>query len=66
MTRFMTLDHNGNVIDIKTIKQSDMVKCPHYIMAHEHYRNDGTCRCNDSEHSEMKEWGYKWKDGKWQ
>jgi len=34
--------------------------CPHIIMVPEHYRDDGTCRCNDRKHLVMKSWGYKW------
>jgi hypothetical protein len=50
---------------VKTINQSDMLKCPHVIMVAEHYRDDGTCRCNDPTHIEMAEWGYKWNGHLW-
>lgn len=43
-----------------TVNQSDMLRCPHVIIAFEHYRADGSCRCDDAAHSEMAEWGYKW------
>lgn len=65
MTRFMKLDNKGRVIDVAEIKQSDMLACPHCIIVAEHYRDDGSCRCNDSKHVEMKEWGYKWDGSKW-
>ena len=52
--------HNAKIV---TIKNSDIGKCPHVIMVPEHYNNDGTCRCNDADHQDMEEWGYKW-DGK--
>jgi hypothetical protein len=44
----------------------DPTKCPHFIMVEEHYRQDGSCRCNDPSHVEMSEWEYTWKDGRWQ
>jgi len=42
------------------LKHSDIMACPHIIMVPEHYRDDGTCRCNDRKHLVMKSWGYKW------
>ena len=62
---FGTLTPSGHLTDIRQIQQSDMLKCPHYIIASEHYRNDGTCRCNDRSHTAMREWGYKWRKGQW-
>jgi hypothetical protein len=50
---------------VRTMKRSDLAKCPHLIILPSHYRDDGSCRCNDRKHTEMKEWGYKWKDGQW-
>jgi len=50
---------------IFTLKQSDLMKCPHFIIAPEHYREDGTCKCNDKNETVMREWGYEWKDGEW-
>lgn len=35
-------------------------QCPHYIMAPEHYRPDGTCKCDDPDDPHMAEWGYTW------
>lgn len=29
-------------------------------MAFEHYREDGSCRCDDPNHKEMIAWGYVW------
>ena len=45
---------------IRQIRQSDMLKCPHCIMMAEHYRDDGSCLCNDPEATVMAEWGYRW------
>ena len=33
-----------------TIKQSDIAKCPFYIMVQENYRQDGSCKCDDRYH----------------
>lgn len=50
------------------IQMADIRKCPAFIMVPEHYREDGSCRCNDPDHTEMSEWGYIWNDleGHWQ
>jgi hypothetical protein len=50
---------------VRLTKQADIKGCPHIIFAGEHYREDGTCRCDDPQHVEMKEWGYTWRDGRW-
>jgi len=49
------------------LQQSDVLLCPWYILDPMHYRADGSCRCDDPEHSKMLEWGYKWnrKAGEW-
>lgn len=41
-------------------------KCPHLILALEHYRTDGSCRCDDVEHKVMVEWGYLWDGQRWE
>jgi len=60
MTTF--IDAGGNV---RIIDQSTIAKCPHVIFAAEHYRADGTCKCNDPTAKEMAEWGYTWRAGQW-
>ena len=52
------------VVQIKTINP---LNCPYYIIMGEHYRDDGSCRCNDQSHSAMTAWGYRWnkKKGQW-
>jgi len=32
---------------IRTLKQSDIQKCPSFILLASHYREDGSCRCNE-------------------
>ena len=34
--------------------------CTLGILAVSHFREDGTCRCDDPEHVEMIEWGWVW------
>jgi hypothetical protein len=49
---------------VRVIKQADLLKCPFAIIAPEHYRADGTCRCDDVEHQNFmkRNWGYTDKD----
>jgi hypothetical protein len=49
---------------VRILKQTDILKCPHVILMPEHYREDGSCKCDDAvERARMiKEWGYKKKD----
>jgi hypothetical protein len=65
MTRFSTLNPDGSEINVREIRQSDIVKCPHVIFVADHYRADGSCRCNDPTHKEMRKWGYRWRGGQW-
>jgi hypothetical protein len=52
--------------NVRMIKQSDIGKCPFVILMPEHYREDGSCMCDDAaERARMqKEWGYRAKDFK--
>jgi hypothetical protein len=58
--QFGTLNPNGHLTNVRNIKQSDVGKCPHFIMDQSHYREDGSCKCNDAKDPHMKGWGYKW------
>jgi hypothetical protein len=53
---------DGQLITVQTreIAQSSLQQCPHVIFMPDHYRPDGSCRCNDRGHTEMREWGYRW------
>lgn len=62
---FMTVFPDGRTDNMRVIKQSDIGKCPHFIMVADHYRPNGSCRCNDHTHKAMAKWGYKWRDGQW-
>ena len=61
MPEFGMLDSEGNYEKLGHIEQSDMLKCPNRIIDFEHYRDDGTCRCDDPQHLAMLDWGYVWK-----
>ena len=65
MTEFGTLNPDGTLTNVRTIQQSDMRKCPHFIMMADHYRTDGSCRCDDPEHTDMSEWEYEWNGKAW-
>jgi hypothetical protein len=45
--------------NVRIIRQSD-IACPFSIIVADHYREDGSCRCNDPEYREMMkaEWEY--------
>ena len=60
MVRFATLDPNGSESNVRVIKQSDISACPHVIMMPAHYRDDGSCKCDDPQEQAMmiREWGY--------
>ena len=51
----------------RLLSQSSIRKCAYAILLPSHYRDDGTCRCNDPTHTEMKSWGYRWEPrvGRW-
>lgn len=37
-----------------------ITNCPHLILAADHYRAAGTCRCDDPSHTVMVGAGYTW------
>lgn len=64
MVRFSRIEHIGpgeiREVEVREIKQSDLLKCPHCIMDPKHFNQDGTCKCRDPQAREMIDWGYKW------
>jgi len=62
---FGTLTPDG-LTNVRLIKQSDIGRCPFVIMVAEHYREDGTCKCDDPVERErmIREWEYKPEDFK--
>lgn len=51
---------DGTFTDQKTMKRSAFLYCPQYMAEIEHYREDGTCKCDDENETVMAEWGYRW------
>jgi hypothetical protein len=62
--QFGTLHPDGALTNRRSIKHSDLRKCKFAILVPEHYREDGSCRCDDPGHRAMMiaEWGYGAKD----
>lgn len=49
-----------STLKVKILLQSAIDKCPHVIFMPDHYRDDGSCKCNDKNETVMKTWGYRW------
>ena len=47
------------------MQQSMIGQCPHYIFSPSHYRADGTCKCDDPNDADMRDWGYAWDGERW-
>lgn len=62
---FGTLQPNGEVTNVRQLKQSKVASCPHFIFDPSHYTTNG-CRCTDKTAKEMRQWGYKWSVSKQQ
>jgi hypothetical protein len=60
-TTFGTLHSDGSLTNVRRVLQSDMLRCPHAIFDAAHYRDDGSCKCNDPEEQArmIREWGYR-------
>ena len=52
------------LVNVRIIKQADIAECPHLIMVPNHYRDNGTCKCDDPTEQAMmiRDWGYSRKD----
>ena len=57
---FSKIHEDGSVTDGRSIKPSAIKACPYVIMVAEHYRADGSCKCDDPQEQAMmiREWGY--------
>jgi hypothetical protein len=64
MTTFGTLNPDGTLSNVREIKQADLMRCPFTIFVASHYRDDGTCKCDDPAERAMmiREWGYEASD----
>ena len=42
--------------------------CPHAIWDPDHYREDGSCKCDDKSETVLRQWGYRWsrKNKRWE
>ena len=63
----MTEDNKGEWLKTATIRTINPEVCPHLVMWPSHFRDDGTCKCDDPKEVIMRSWGYKWnpKKGRW-
>ena len=61
---FGTINQNGVTTNSRQIAQADIRKCKFSILVAEHYREDGSCKCNDPvERKKMiEEWEYSKED----
>ena len=57
---FGMLQPDGQIVDVREIRQSDIRACPQVIMVSSHYRPDGSCKCDDADERAMmiQEWEY--------
>jgi hypothetical protein len=63
---FGDVSPDGEVTNCRTIKHASIAACPFAIMVASHYReSDESCRCDDPDHGEMAEWGYRWNGYLW-
>jgi hypothetical protein len=60
MMRFSKLTPDGREIDVRELSYRQIAKCPHLIFDPDHYRADGSCKCNDPHETIIREWGYHW------
>jgi hypothetical protein len=56
---------DGDAPGLRILDIASIMECPHLIMLAEHYRSDGTCRCDDETHTVMAEWDYEWDGAQW-
>jgi hypothetical protein len=57
---FGKLNPSGQLTNVRNISREDIGKCKFFILSPDHYRDDGSCKCNDREHRAMmiRDWGY--------
>lgn len=70
VTKFSKMElRDGQLVEteVRYISQQQLAACPHCIFTAEHYRQDGTCKCDDPNEKVMRDWGYTWskRDGRW-
>jgi len=64
MTEFGKLTEDGVYTRLGEVSQADMLRCPFCIIDFAHYREDGTCRCDDPAEQDrmIRDWGYSRED----
>jgi hypothetical protein len=62
---FGTLNPDGTVAKSRVLSSSQILTCPHILLVPDHYREDGTCKCNEESDPHMREWGYSWDGEAW-
>ena len=57
---FATLNPDGTLSNQRTLSHDSIGRCRFSIMVADHYRDDGTCKCDDRDHRAMmvREWEY--------
>lgn len=57
---------DGSLVNVREVDQGDILKCPQVMLVASHYREDGSCKCDDAvERSRMiAELGYSASDFK--
>ncbi len=57
---FGTLSEDGQLSNVRYLTQAQIMACPFAIFVPEHYRDDGTCKCDDPNERArmMNEWEY--------
>jgi hypothetical protein len=51
---------DGERLVTTRVQQINPSVCPHVIFMPSHYRDDGSCRCDDPKEKIMRSWGYTW------
>jgi hypothetical protein len=66
MTLFGTLNPDGSLTNTREIPQSRLMECPFFILSADHYRADGSCKCDDPDERKkmISEWEYTEEDFK--
>ena len=55
----------GRIVARGTISFDVLARCPKFLFSPDHYRDDGSCKCNDPNHDVMRDHGYVFENGGW-
>lgn len=59
---FTRINEQGEITEVRTLSSEAVKGCSFFILDPEHYRDSGTCRCDDPDHEIMDAWGYLWNE----